>query len=140
MQVYLASPFFNETENANVGRAEEILRNRGLTVWSPREHEDREHDFGSREWSEAIFQADRQAIHDSDVVVLLYYGDYSDSGTAWECGYAYALGKPVIVVHLGDCSNLMAHEGSHANLDNITALENYDFLTLPTKPFEGKMI
>jgi nucleoside 2-deoxyribosyltransferase len=26
---------------------------------------------------------------------------YSDSGTAWECGYAYALGKKVVNVCVG---------------------------------------
>ena len=47
---------------------------------------------------------------------MLYWGNYSDSGTAWECGYAYATGKPVIVLQLGESSNLMIHEGSHTNL------------------------
>ena len=31
---------------------------------------------------------------------MLYHGNYSDSGTAWECGYAYAKGKKICVEEL----------------------------------------
>ena len=90
MKVYLASPFFNNEEIRNVATAEEILRRKGLDVYSPREHEDRA-EAGTREWSENIFAMDVTAIKEADIVVMLYYGNYSDSGTAWECGYAFGL-------------------------------------------------
>lgn len=139
MKVYLASPFFNDKENLFVQRAEDILRGRGFEVFSPREHEDREHEVGSRKWSESIFAMDRSEIHRCDVMVMLYHGNYSDSGTAWECGYAYGLGKPVVVVQLGENSNLMVHEGSHTNI-SIDELETYDFETMPEKVYSGSMI
>ena len=139
MNIYLASPFFNDRELEYVSRAEQVLRGRGFEVFSPREHEDREHEVGTRAWSETIFASDKNAIHTCDVMVMLYHGNYSDSGTAWECGYAFGLGKPVIVVQLGENSNLMVHEGSHANI-TIDELESYDFENLPAKVYSGAMI
>ena len=42
-----------------------------------------------------------KAIDESEMLVVLYYGLYSDSGTAWEQGYAYAKGKQVQVINMG---------------------------------------
>jgi len=139
MKIYLASPFFNETEIKYVEKAEKILRDRGFYVYSPREHEYRgEDEVGSPAWSLGIFNEDRKFIDVCDCVVMLYHGNYSDSGTAWECGYAYATHTPVIVVHLGDTSNLMVHEGSHSNIF-IDDLATYDFKTMPSNMYTGKM-
>lgn len=80
---------------------------------------------------------DKKFIDWADYVVMLYYGNYSDSGTAWECGYAYATNTPVIVVHLGTDSNLMIHESAHANI-RIDDLETYDFNTMPASEYTGK--
>ena len=91
MKIYLASPFFNDNEIANIHRAVEILKAKGHEVFVPMEHdvENRE-SLTNAEWAEEIFKIDKGGIDDCDAVVLLYGGMYSDSGTAWECGYAYA--------------------------------------------------
>ena len=44
---------------------------------------------------------DCQAIDDCDVVIVLNFGLYSDSGTAWEEGYAKAMRKRVVQVLCG---------------------------------------
>ena len=139
MKIYLASPFFNETELENVQKAEEILINRGFNVFSPRLNEVRT-DINSQPalWSKETFMNDRKFIDWADVMVMLYHGAYSDSGTAWECGYAFGTNKPVVVVHLGDDSNLMVHEGCHTNI-TMEQLSDYDFDMMPTYPYEGKM-
>ena len=137
MKIYLASPLFNEEEISYIEKAEKILRGRGLEVFSPREHENREYGMGTREWYEAVFQIDYQAIKSSDVMVMLYHGNYSDSGTAWECGYAYGIGVPCVVVQIGDNSNLMVHEGSTSNI-TFDQLETYDFDNLPKYPYVFK--
>ena len=93
---------------------------------------------GSSAWSKAVFMADRSYIDWADVVVMLYHGQYSDSGTAWECGYAFATHTPVLVVHLGRDSNLMVHEGSHANL-TMEELKTYDFDRMPLQGYTGSM-
>ena len=139
MKIYLASPFFNENECEVLSRAEEILKGRGFTVFSPREHETREGNVGSNAWSKETISNDKAGIDWCDCVVMLYWGNYSDSGTAWECGYAYACHKPVVVVQLGDSSNLMVHEGSHTNVYGVEALASYDFECMPREPYSGKM-
>ena len=138
-KIYIASPFFNEKETGALSIAERILKTRGFDVFSPREHEVREGNVGSLKWSRETFLNDRDAIDWCDCVVMLYWGNYSDSGTAWECGYAYAAKKPVIVLQLGEDSNLMVHEGSHTNLHSLDELETYDFDAMPQTPFSGKM-
>lgn len=138
MNIYLASPFFNIEEIKNLSLAEEILRGKGLEVYSPREHEDRDQPRTAG-WAAETFEKDITAIKEADMVVMLYYGNYSDSGTAWECGYAYGLDKPCIVVHLEEDSNLMIHEGSWSNLIGLHDLKLYDFSTIPRFPYKGKM-
>ena len=139
MKIYLASPFFNEEELKNVQKAEEILMNRGFQVFSPRLNEVRtDENTQSALWSKETFINDKRFIDWADAVVMLYYGGYSDSGTAWECGYAYGTNTPVVVVHLGDDSNLMVHEGCHSNI-RIDDLVTYDFEKMPSLPYNGKM-
>ncbi len=139
MKVYLASPFFNDEELKAVEFAERTLRERGFYVFSPREHENRDHEVGTLAWSMAIFEMDRKNIDACDLMVMLYHGAYSDSGTAWECGYAYATHKPVVVVQLGKDSNLMVHEGSHTNI-TLEQLKDYDFEGLPIHRYSGDMM
>jgi nucleoside 2-deoxyribosyltransferase len=45
---------------------------------------------------EEIFTSHCQALKAADWVVAIVDGADADSGTAWEMGYAYANGKPVI--------------------------------------------
>lgn len=139
MKIYLASPFFNEKELENVKLAEKILTERGFSLFSPRLNEVRTDENTQRScWSKETFMNDKKFIDWADVVVMLYYGGYSDSGTAWECGYAYGTNTPVVVVQLGEDSNLMVHEGCHSNI-TLEELKTYDFEMLPTKPYKGKM-
>ena len=138
--VYLASPFFNETEIENVEYVEKILEDNGMTYFSPMRHE-AEGEPGTPEWAENIFQMDVEEIQKADAVVVLNYGSYSDSGTAWECGYAVGIGKPVVLVHVnrdGD-SNLMMHCGSTTNI-YLDELKDFDFETMPFFDYQGKMM
>lgn len=137
-KIYIASPFFNETELKNVEKVENILTSRGFEVFSPRLHEVRDEEVGSPAWSKETFMNDRRFIDWADAVVMLYYGGYSDSGTAWECGYAFGTNTPVVVVHLGEDSNLMVHEGCHSNI-TLDELFDYDFNKMPYKSYTGKM-
>ena len=139
MKIYLASPFFNEKELENVKIAEKILTERGFSLFSPRLNEVRTDEITQQSWwSKETFMNDKKFIDWADVVVMLYYGGYSDSGTAWECGYAYGTNTPVVVVQLGEDSNLMVHEGCHSNI-TLEELKTYDFEILPAKPYKGKI-
>lgn len=139
MMIYIASPFFNEEEMRTVKRAERILKDKGYEVFSPRLHEVRDESAGTPEWSKETFKLDKAEIDASIFVVALYWGSVSDSGTAWEIGYAYGTGKPVIVVHMAEDSNLMVHEGSYTNLLGLDELTAYDFRIMERNSYTGKM-
>ena len=140
-RIYLASPFFNEFELDCVKRAEDILLGRGFELFSPRLNEVREDkDKNPALWAQKTFDLDRDNIDTADVVVMLYHGGYSDSGTAWECGYACGRGIPVIAVHAleNSDSNIMISQSCRANI-SLSELESYDFDNLPEKPYKGNV-
>ncbi len=49
-----------------------------------------------KKWQEIIFNKNVAAIKKSDMVVAVIDGTDVDSGTAWEIGYAFANGIPVV--------------------------------------------
>jgi len=51
-----------------------------------------------REEHRAIFAQHLAALQDVDLVVAVVDGADADSGTSWEMGYAYALGKRVVAL------------------------------------------
>ena len=106
MKVYLASPFFNEAELKIYDEVIDLLRSEGeLSVFVPREHTIPDAwALPNHIWGENVFAVDYLAITQCDVVVVLNFGMYSDSGTAWECGCAYALGKKVVNVLCGEAN------------------------------------
>lgn len=135
-KIYLASPFFNDKEKEVLNRAIKILRGKGLDVFVPMEHQHTHLEFGSMEWREATFKSDVDAIDESDIVVALLDGNYTDSGTCWEIGYAFCNKKPVIVFsENGKEINLMIAQTLHAVLNTYEELENYDFNELKPIPY-----
>ena len=128
-KVYLASPFFNDTEIERMEKVKHILRAKGLEVFAPFEHQNKHLEFGSREWRKATFEGDVNGIEEADVVVaIVSNGNYSDSGTAWEVGYGVAKGKTIVVVNLsGKEINLMIADSLHAYISSFEELEAYDF-------------
>ncbi len=52
-----------------------------------------------------------EGIQRADLVVAILDGSDADSGTCWECGYAYALGKPIVGVR----TDLRASEDEGVN-------------------------
>lgn len=132
--VYLAGPFFNEYERKLVDKAKQILVERGLSVFSPKEHFiPNGWNMSNVDWGQAVFEMDKKAIPNCKYIVALYHGLYSDSGTAWEIGYAYALEKQVLIVCVNnDMSSVMISNGSTAVIDNIEELKDFDFYQFPT--------
>ena len=97
--VYLAAPLWTTEQKERITSLAEVLRREGYSVFVPMEHEiDNAWDMPQHEWSKRVFDADIEAIHNSAAVVAIYNGLYSDSGTAFEIGYAHALGKDIYVV------------------------------------------
>lgn len=101
-KIYLASPFFDATECHYYHRAIEALRSAGYEVYVPQEHEiPGGWEMPNEEWARRVFAEDVAAIRTSDVVMILNFGMYSDSGTAWEAGYAYGMKIPTVQVLCG---------------------------------------
>ena len=90
MKIYLAGPLFTTAEREFNTRLAGLLRARDHEIWLPQEIEQRE------KTADAIFRQDVAGIDWADVVVANMDGADPDSGTCWECGYAFQR-KPVVV-------------------------------------------
>lgn len=129
MKIYLAGPFFNKRERIIINRVYKTLKLKGLTVFAPMEHfVENGENMSNEKWGKAVFQMDVKAIDECDAVVCVYYGMYSDTGTAWELGYAFAKGKPVILVHVNrdKITSVMTANGAMCNL-TLQDLKHYSF-------------
>lgn len=104
MKIYLASPFFNPAELAVYRKVVGDLRATDKhTVYVPQEHTIPDAwELSNQRWANEVFCADIEALESCDVVMVLNFGMYSDSGTAWEAGYALGCGKMVVQVLCGD--------------------------------------
>ena len=97
--VYLAAPLWTAKQKERIASLAEVLRREGYSVFVPMEHEiDNAWDMPQHEWSKKVFDTDIEAIRNSAAVVAIYNGLYSDSGTAFEIGYAHALGKDIYIM------------------------------------------
>ena len=128
-KIYLASPFFNEEEIEIYDEVIGLLRSESnVDVFVPREHEiPSGWEMTNYKWAEAVFALDLIALQKADIVVVLNFGMYSDSGTAWECGYACGAGKKVLNILCGkensDYSLMMTNGTSAAvSLDTFRTL------------------
>jgi nucleoside 2-deoxyribosyltransferase len=89
-KLYLAGPLFTLAEQSFNAELARFLEGEGFEVWLPQEHEPRSNT------ASGIFHMDVEALDRADMVVACMDGPDPDSGTAWECGYAYAKGKPIV--------------------------------------------
>lgn len=139
-KVYLASPSHFDEELLDMVKVLGVLRNKGLNVFCPYENKNKDLEFGSREWREKTFCSYVSNIDDTDVVVAIVSGNYTDGGTAWEIGYAYAIKKPIILVNLNkEPISLMLSYSLLAYIDSIEKLEKYNFNTLEEISYKGYM-
>jgi len=96
-RIYLAGPLFSEAErNWNI-RIAEYLRSYAYDVHLPQEIGDSSASRGMDAHQE-IYTRNLLALDESDLVVAVIDGSDTDSGTAWEMGYACAKGVPVIAI------------------------------------------
>jgi nucleoside 2-deoxyribosyltransferase len=93
-RAYIAGPLFDEGERWWIERVERPLptpdSRRSCRIATTRER---------RAQRRAVLANDRRGINECDVVVASLNGIITDDGTAWELGYAFALGKPIIGLH-----------------------------------------
>ena len=95
--IYLAGPLFSEAEREFNRKLAGMLGNAGYEVFLPQE--DSADNLKSREKLDnaTLFKKNVEGIDKSDLVVaILDGGSDVDSGTAWEIGYAWARGIPIV--------------------------------------------
>lgn len=97
-KIYIAGPDVFEKNSIEIGKYYvELCKKYGFEGLYPL---DNVVDFNQKKQKIAqdIFLANKQMIDSCDIVIAnlnSFRGKESDSGTVWECGYAYALGKKV---------------------------------------------
>ena len=96
MKIYMAGAFFRPETKSRIDSYAADFRRLGHDVYVPQEHTvPNAWDMSQEDWAREVFKMDVAAIQDCDMVFVVYDGLYSDSGTAWEIGYAYAHGKNI---------------------------------------------
>jgi nucleoside 2-deoxyribosyltransferase len=125
MKIYLAGPLFTTAEQEFNRQLRDELEGAGHEVWLPQEHEPRERS------AQAIFETDVAGLEGAEVVVANMDGPDPDSGTCWECGFAYKK-KPVILFRTdfreagdvpGSPFNLMLSAAAKVILAPLTSVE-----------------
>ena len=90
MKLYFAGPLFSAAERSWNEALAATLREAGHEVFLPQDQETGRDAAG-------IFGTDVAGIDWADALVAIMDGPDPDSGTAWECGYAYGK-KPIILI------------------------------------------
>jgi nucleoside 2-deoxyribosyltransferase len=88
--IYLAGPLFTVAERDFNARLAARLREAGYEVFVPQDVEQR----GAT--ARQIFTDDVAGVDWADVVLANMDGPDPDSGTCWECGYAFAKQKTIV--------------------------------------------
>lgn len=139
MNIYLATPVGDaeSSERQFAVKAKEILQQKGLNVYCPWELKiPHAWEYPNTEWGAMVFANDITALNNSDVVVVLSYGRVSSAGVNWEAGFAYAIGKRIIVVEMNypTVMSIMVSNGCYARIVGLDALVHYDFENMtPTR-------
>ncbi|MCZ7398249.1 MAG: nucleoside 2-deoxyribosyltransferase [Candidatus Methanoperedens sp.] len=94
--VYLAAPLFSEAECDFNRKLRDLIIDEGYEVFLPQEDSNNIHVHLEKKRQEIIFNKNLAALDSSDIIVAVIDGADVDSGTAWEIGYAYSKGKPVL--------------------------------------------
>src|ERR1700746_2240084 len=90
MNVYLAGPLFTAAERSFNSQLRDALESLGHKVWLPQEKQPNQ--LNAKE----LFRISVEGMTWADAIVANMDGPDPDSGTCWECGYAYQK-KPVVI-------------------------------------------
>ncbi len=97
MRLYLAAPLFTAAERKYNTYLCGLLEEVGYNVFLP-QRDVPQYEANKPHSPARIFDADLAGLRNVNCVVAICDGADVDSGTAWECGYAYSRGIPVIAL------------------------------------------
>jgi nucleoside 2-deoxyribosyltransferase len=92
-RIFFSGPLFSEAERSyNASIAARLLKE-GFEVWLPQEKGIVKK--GTAPEKQYLFKEDLEGIRGSAVILAILDGTDVDAGTAFELGYAHAIGKPL---------------------------------------------
>ncbi len=94
MRLYVAGPLFTQAERAWNEALAVALKGAGHDVFLPQD----EVKAITSLHADEIFRIDVDGVRSAEAVVAIMDGADPDSGTAFECGLAYAMGIPIVAV------------------------------------------
>lgn len=124
MRIYFAAPLFTTGERAFNAALAARLRDGGHEVFLPQAHENSANDPAG------IFAKDVAGLEWSDAVVGIMDGADPDSGTSWEIGWAYATGRPIVLLRTD--FRTWEDKGAPYNIMLIESASERIELALPT--------
>ena len=129
MKIYLACPF-SEGTRKDMFECARILEERFHDVYVPaRTKLENDWDWPNNEWGLQVFINNVEALKQAEFVVVLNYGrELTTAGTSWEQGFAYGIGKKILLVEMTDnIQSLMTANGRYATIKGLEELKNYSF-------------
>lgn len=119
IKAYLAAPIVGISEDIRqkIIAVKTTLRMAGIDLYVPSEHGvPNAWGMSLEEWARSIFSLDVVAIENSDWIVVCDFGRSTTAGTAWECGYAFAKGKKILIIEMDENSDYsVMMRGSSSN-------------------------
>ncbi len=98
LTVYIAGPLFTQAERTWNAELAKWLRGIGYQVVLPQEAAEEMLAEKASFDSQALFDNAVKGIEAADLVIAVLDGPDPDSGTSWECGYAWKSGTPIMGV------------------------------------------
>lgn len=121
MRIYVAGKLCNEQERKLLDKVNKICEDGGFETFLPHR------DCGIvafKEELEKAFQDDKKALDECDFVVAVL-DDRPGSGTCWEIGYAYCLGKKIIGIKTDKTSENSIPELSAMIIKSVDICESF---------------
>lgn len=121
MRIYLAGPCDSENRSIMVQIAKEIRNyDSNIELYCPFELKiENAWDYSQEEWARMVFNKDIEAINNCDVMIMISLGRISSAGTNFENGYAFALGKKIVVLQITESpTSLMTYCGCNYFLNS----------------------
>jgi len=134
MKIYLAGPI--KKHRKVLEEMAMIMREDNHEVYLPSEHKiANAWDLPNEVWGKKVFDEDIEAINNCDMVVVASYDNSEHhGGTRWESGYAYGIGKKVVVVHFEqEDVSLMIANGCFSNINGLEEFRETDLNTIEAK-------
>jgi nucleoside 2-deoxyribosyltransferase len=133
MNLYLAGPLFTQAERAWNLRLAASIREAGHSVFLPQVEVQAIETLDA----ETIFRVDVDGVRSADAVVAILDGADPDSGTSFECGLAFALGLPIVVVRTDFRAGGDALPGQKLAIINLMLAQAATAVVALTSPIAG---